>query len=168
MPTRDSTTRGFARAAGLMQGRIRTATQSRGFAVSRLLTHWEEVAGAEIAAVCRPVEVSYGRQNMGATLCLLTTGAQAPMLEMQKERIVERVNACYGYRAITRIRITQTAGTGFSEGRAQFGRARASHPEPPRTPLPEAAEAARDVTDPGLRDALERLGTAVMTRRPPR
>ena len=166
MPRRDSTTRGFARAAGLMQARIRAASQSRGFAVSRLLTHWEEVVGPEIAALCRPVEVSYGRQGLGATLCLLTTGAQAPMLEMQKTRIAERVNACYGYRAITRIRITQTARTGFAEGRATFADAPARPAPAPDVPAAPAVAAAREVRDEGLRAALERLGTRVLTRRP--
>jgi hypothetical protein len=43
------------------------------------------------------------------------------MLEMQKEILRARVNACYGYNAIARIRITQTAPTGFAEGQAAFG-----------------------------------------------
>ena len=35
----------------------------------------------------------YGKGGMGATLTLLTTGPMAPMVEMQKERLRERVNA---------------------------------------------------------------------------
>jgi hypothetical protein len=31
-----------------------------------------------------------------------------------------RVNACYGYITIARIRITQTAATGFAEGQMAF------------------------------------------------
>lgn len=165
-PRRSTTTRGFARASGLLQDRIRAASQSRGFAVSRLLTHWTEVVGPDIAAVARPVEISYGRGGMGATLVLLTTGAQAPMLEMQKGRIEEKVNACYGYRAISRIRITQTASTGFAEGQAAFTAAPASGPP---VPAPEIVQAARQtaggVNDEGLRLALEALATNVLTKR---
>jgi hypothetical protein len=40
-------------------------------------------------------------------LVILTTGAQAQMLEMQLPQLREKVNACYGYNAISRIRITQ-------------------------------------------------------------
>ena len=153
--------RGFERAGALASGRIRTASETRGFAVSRLLTHWAEVVGPEIARVARPVEVNYGR-GFGATLTLLTTGAEAPMLEMQKDTIRERVNACYGYAAIQKVRITQTAATGFSEGRAVFDAA------PKQTPVerpvePEAAKAARSVGDDDLRAALERLGTNVLS-----
>ncbi|MBT26349.1 MAG: RNA-binding protein, partial [Rhodobacteraceae bacterium] len=109
MAARYSTTKGFARTSALLQSRIRKAGESRGFAVTRLLTHWPEVVGEDIAAIARPVDVKYGRSGgFGATLTLLTTGAQAPMLEMQKDQIRQKVNGVYGYNAIARIRITQT------------------------------------------------------------
>ena len=44
----------------------------------------------------------------------------APMVEMQKEKLREKVNAVYGYAAISRILLTQTASTGFAEGQAEF------------------------------------------------
>ena len=159
-PTRRK--RGFQRAAALVAGRVRAAGETRGFAVSRLLTHWAEVAGPDIARVCRPVDVSYGR-SFGATLTLLTTGAEAPMLEMQKETLRERVNACYGYAAIQKIRITQTAATGFAEGRASFEPAPKTTPGP--APItPRAVEAADGVADSDLRAALERLGANVISK----
>ena len=111
-----------------MQADIRKATEKRGFAETRLLTHWAEVAGPDIAAIARPVEVSFARDGIGATLVLLTTGPQAPMLEMQKDAIRARVNSCYGYNAISRVRITQTAPTGFAEGQAVFTAAPKSEP----------------------------------------
>lgn len=153
--------RGFERAGALASQRIRAAGEARGFAVSRLLTHWAEIVGPDIAGSARPVEVSYGR-GFGATLTLLTTGAQAPMLEMQKDVIRERVNSCYGYAAIQKIRITQTAATGFAEGRAEFAPAPKKHPE--LAPVTgEARAAASDVKDNGLREALERLGANVLS-----
>jgi len=87
MAARPSTTRGFKRTASVLSDQIRRAGESRGFAVSRLLTHWAEIAGADIAGIARPVNISYGRGGMGATLTVLTTGPQAPMLEMQKDKI---------------------------------------------------------------------------------
>ncbi|GGL54345.1 DUF721 domain-containing protein [Wenxinia marina] len=160
---RETTTYGFAAASRLLEGRVRKASESRGFAESRLLTHWAEIVGEATAAICRPVEVSYARGGMGATLTLLTTGAQAPMLEMQLPQLQEKVNACYGYRAIARIRITQTAPTGFAEGQARFARAA---PPPPPLPdrSPEAAELTGHVTDTQLRLALEALGTKVLRK----
>lgn len=166
-PRRTSTTKGFARASALMQSRIRKVSEGRGFAVSRLLTHWAEVVGPDIAAKARPVEISYGRGGMGATLILLTTGAEAPMLEMQKPVILEKVNACYGYRAVARIHITQTAATGFDAGRAAFAAPRGeTAPPPPDPAVTEAAErAASGVASDELRLALEALASNVLTKR---
>lgn len=152
--------RGPERAANLLSARIRSASEKRGFAVTRLLTHWAEIAGDEIAAAARPVEISYGR-GFGATLTLLCPGARAPIVEMQKETLRERVNACYGYNAIACIRITQTSATGFADAPAAFEHA-------PRTTPPEVAEkagrAVGGVSDTGLRDALETLGRHVLAR----
>jgi hypothetical protein len=151
--------RGPERAGALLATRIRAAGESRGFAVSRLLTHWTEIAGEEIARVTEPVEVTYGK-GFGATLTLLVSGAHAPMIEMQKERLREKVNACYGYNAISRIRLTQTARSGFAEPQAAF-----AHPTP--APSPEVAEAAHrtvdGVADDSLRAALEALGRNILS-----
>ena len=159
--------RGFEATAGLIRDRIRAAGASRGFAVTRLLTHWPEIVGAEVARVARPVKVGYRRDGLGATLTVLTTGAQAPMLEMQKETIRERVNACYGYAAIAKVLITQTAPSGFAEGQVAFDHA----PPAPREPDPavtrRAAEVVADVGDSGLRAALETLGRNVLARSRP-
>lgn len=156
--------RGFEPAGGLLREHIRIAGESRGFAVSRLLTHWAEVVGEEIAAMSRPVRIGYGKGSFGATLTLLTTGAQAPILQMRLPQIRDRVNACYGYNAISRVAITQTAPAGFAEAGAPF-----AHRDPaPATPAPEvvtrASAAAGGVTDPGLRAALEALGQNVLSR----
>ncbi|WP_375687778.1 DUF721 domain-containing protein [Pseudooceanicola sp. LIPI14-2-Ac024] len=165
MNRRSTTTYGFKRTASLLEGRIRRAGESRGFAVTRLLTHWDEIAGPELAQMARPVDVKYGRQNFGATLTLLTDGARAPLVEMQKEQLRQKVNAAYGYNAIARIRITQTASTGFAEGQVAF-----STPKTPGPKTPDAATqaAARDVAggvgDDGLRAALEALGQNVLGR----
>lgn len=165
MAPRKSTTRGFKRTASVLSGEIRRAGESRGFAVSRLLTHWAEIAGEEIAAIAQPVKVGYGRSGLGATLTVLTTGAQAPMLEMQKETLRQRVNTVYGYNAISRVHITQTAPTGFAEGQAQFAhkpkaKERVIAPEI----VADAARTAADVESKELRAALERLGRNVLSK----
>lgn len=164
MAERRSTTKGFKRTASLLGDRIRRAGESRGFAVSRLLTHWPEVVGPDIARIARPVKVSHARGSMGATLTVLTTGAHAPMLEMQKEQIRAKVNAVYGYNAISRLRLTQTAPTGFDNADARSP----DSPAPAARPSPDVVNAARDaaqpVRDDGLRAALERLGQNVLTK----
>ena len=166
MTQRKATTRGFTRTSSLLQKRIRRASESRGFSESRLLTHWAEIAGADIAKIARPVNVSYGRQGLGASLTVLTTGAQAPILEMQKEKLREKVNAVYGYNAISRIRITQTAPTGFAEGQVNFDHRTENETSVTSDPAihEKAEQLAAPVGDTSLRSALEALGRNVLSK----
>lgn len=163
---RRASTKGFARTSSLLTQRIRKASETRGFAQSRLLTHWEEVAGADMAAITRPVEVGYGRQGFGATLTVLTVGAHAPMVEMQKEKLRARVNAIYGYNAISRIRITQTSPTGFAEGRPDFQHRKpdASAAETPAHIRRAAADVTETIQSESLRAALEKLAQNVLSK----
>ena len=158
--------RGFEPAFGLMKDAVRAAGETRGFAVARLLTHWSEVAGADLAAKTQPVKIGYGKGGMGATLTLLVRSSEAPMVQMALPALKDRVNAVYGYAAIRHIQLTQTAPTGFAEGQAVFGAA------PPKVKAQQdpavqarAAEAATGVADPGLRTALEQLAQNILTRR---
>lgn len=164
-PTRSiRRTRGFEPAAGLLRGQIKAASEARGFSDSRVLTHWAEIVGEEIARIARPVKISYRRDAFGASLTLLTTGAAAPILEMQKPKILERVNACFGYSAISRIVITQTASTGFAEGQVAFATAPVAAAKPDPVVVQKATEAAAPVRDETLRHALEALGQNILTR----
>ena len=165
MPPRRTSTKGFQRTDSLLSAKIRKASESRGFAQSRLLTQWAEIVGQDISAISRPVEVSYGRGGMGATLTLLTTGANAPMLEMQKEQLRAKVNAVYGYNAIARVRVTQTAATGFAEGQVAFdAHPKAASPVIDPALRKRAAETASPVGDESLRDALARLGENIFNK----
>jgi hypothetical protein len=157
--------RGFSAMAGLIKTPVKTAGEKRGFAVMRLLTHWAEIVGPEIAGIATPVKVGYARDGFGATLTVLATGANAPMLQMQLPQIREKVNACYGYSAISRVVITQTAPVGFHEGQAAFDAGNS----PARPPVTEAvrqasASLASGVEDDGLRAALDQLAQHVLSR----
>jgi hypothetical protein len=157
--------RGFETAGALLAGALKAPAEKRGFGEAKLLTHWPEIVGEDVAAIARPVKITYGR-GFGGTLVLLTTGANAPVLDMQKDRIMERVNATCGYRAVAHVHITQTAPTGFAEGQVSF-----QHRAPktaPRAPDPaaivEARRMAAPVADAGLRAALEALAQNVLSK----
>ncbi|MFN6977972.1 MAG: DUF721 domain-containing protein, partial [Gemmobacter sp.] len=154
--------RGFEPAGRLVQGRIQKVGEKRGFAAARVLTHWDEIAGAELAAITRPVKVGYGRESFGATLTILVAPAHAPLVDMARERLRARVNAAYGYNAIGRIVITQTSAHGFAEAQAAFAPAKAAAPRRAPEPVPPAVDG---VCDEGLRAALERLARNVAARR---
>ncbi|WP_041527412.1 DUF721 domain-containing protein [Paracoccus aminophilus] len=158
--------RGFEAAASLVAQPVRAVGESRGFAVVRLLTNWAEVVGPETAARTRPVRIAHGR-GFGATLTLLVSGAHAPLIEMELPRIRDKVNACYGFNAVSKIVLTQTAPTGFSEGQAQFVPAPRKRAETPPTveQLDAAASVAQGFSDPGLAAAMRQLALNTLSRR---
>lgn len=158
--------RKFTQAGALLTQRVRGAGAKRGFAETRLLTRWGEICGTELAAIARPLKVSYARDGMGATLILACEGARAPEVQMQAETIRERVNACYGYNAISRVRITQEDSAGFAEAQKAFTGATAPAAEAPPDPAltRAASERVAGVGDEGLRRALETLGRNVLAR----
>lgn len=161
---RRKTGRGFTHAAGLMSQQMRKVTATRGFSQARLLTHWEEVVGVTLAAMTRPSKVSFAKEGLGATLTIFANGANAPEVQMQVQDIRARVNACYGYNAISRVRIVQTdmAGLGFGEDPAAFAH---DAPAPELSDVEREALGLDNVKDDGLRVALLALSKSVLTRR---
>ena len=158
------TARGFLQTGGILSKQIRSASEKRGFSETRLLTHWADIAGEAIAKIARPVKIGYTRKGLGATLTLLTTGANAPMVQMQLPQIKDRVNATYGYAAISRIHVTQTSPTGFAEPQAGF-----THDKPQKRPISAdqkqaLATSLSDVSDDGLKSALAALGENILTK----
>ena len=160
-------TRGFRKTAALVSDQVRQAGETRGFSETRLLTHWRDIAGADLAAKARPVDVSFAKGGMGGTLTLLTTGSFAPLLQAQLPQLQTRVNAAYGYAAIARIRITQTAPVGFSDGAVAFDPAPVQTDQQ-RPPSPQAQASAQEtavaVHDSSLRKALTQLGSHVFEK----
>ncbi len=159
--------RGFVQTGGLLSGRVQKVSEKRGFTQVKLLTQWVEIVGETVAEMARPVKVSYSKSGIGATLTVLTQGAQAPELQMMLPQIQEKVNACYGYNAISRITITQTADFGFGEAQAEFTPKPAAT-QSEQTLTRQQSEAVRKnvspIADSGLRDALEQLGQNILKR----
>lgn len=159
--------RGFRSAAETARLRLSEAAAGHGFAEPEVLIRWPEVVGEQLSALCVPVKVSYPRaQGLGATLVVRTEGARAPEVEHLGPRIIERVNQFYGYRAIARLKVTQTTGAGgFAEEPARFtGRPNAAPAEPGAADTARAAELTRDIQNEALRAALTRMGAHVLAR----
>ena len=79
----------------------------------KLLGHWSEIAGPELALRSRPLRVKWGRRpHWGeapapGTLVIACDGGTALTLQHQSEQVIERVNATFGWRAIGKIAIEQ-------------------------------------------------------------
>ena len=159
--------RGFASASSFATEPMRSAATKRGIAEMRLLTRWPDIVGPRLARLTRPLRVKYDRSGagLGGVLILAVEGPRASEVEYETGRIIEQVNAYYGYRAIVDVRLTQ-AEIARPETKAARRRRQAADPDG----LPDAkkralAELTQPIGDDALRDALNRLGANVMSRK---
>lgn len=155
---------GFKKASVLLKKNIQKASESRGFAQSRVLTHWSEIVGEEISSVSIPTKVSYKNDGLGATLTILTSGSSGPILEMQKEFIRTKINAVYGYNAVQKIKITQSSPLALIR-KNENPKSVISKKNEPKVEISTSLEkAVNEIDDKNLRQALEELAINVFTK----
>src|SRR6202162_540518 len=151
--------RGRMRAGGrgLPRG-ARRALGKRGLGEAQLLEKWPAVVGEALARETLPVKLSFapggGRKN--GVLKLRVTSAAALSVQHREPQILERINGFFGYGAVARLALVQ--GPVLQKASAARRSAR------PLTPQETAALADQvsQVSDPGLKSALQRLGAAIL------
>ena len=155
---------GFKKASVLLKKNIQKVSESRGFAQSRVLTHWSEIVGEEISSVSIPTKVSYKTDSLGATLTILTSGSSGPVLEMQKEFIRTKINAVYGYNAVQKIKITQSSPLALIR-KNENPQSVISKKNKRKVEISTSLEkAVNEIDDKNLRQALEELAINVFTK----
>jgi hypothetical protein len=144
------------------------AARARGFATTAILSEWATIVGAELAQFTMPDRVVWprrreeaeeptaekGRRGEGAVLVLRVEGPRAIEVQHRSGQILERVNAYFGYRAVSEMRILQAPVTRKP--------ARPPSSDPPLNP--EALPPSAAIEDEALRGALLRLGSATKAR----
>lgn len=133
----------------------------RGFAQAAIVTDWPAIAGPALATRSLPMRVQYpaGSRAEGTLQLRVADGAMAMQVAHLEPLILERINAYFGYKAVARIAIFQGPIPRRPESRAVFT-ARLGPEEEAR--LKSMLD---EVTDTGLRDALEQLGRSVLSKR---
>jgi hypothetical protein len=82
-----------------------TALARAGFADPTLVLRWEEIAGADIARIARPIRLS--ESASGGVLTLKAEPAASLFLQHQTRMLCDRINAYLGRAAIARLRFVQ-------------------------------------------------------------
>lgn len=143
--------------ADLVRRTLADTFARQGFASTELVTHWNDIVGAEIAAHCEPMRIKWPRGGdmeapEPATLILRVEGPVAIEIQHLAPVILERVNRFFGWRAVGRLALRQ----------APLARRAAPPVRPPPDPeLTARLAATLDVADEDLRNALARLGAAI-------
>jgi len=78
-----------------------------GFRDPSLILRWEEIAGAEVARLARPIKLSDG--PTGGTLTLKAEPGASLFLQHETRALCERINAYLGRAAVSRLRFVQGA-----------------------------------------------------------
>ena len=153
----------------------RKAFEKFGFAAAAVLTDWREIVGPEIAACTAPERLRWPKPaegdtqsppgpRSGATLLLRVEPARALDVQYKTAQIVERINAYFGYRAVTEIRLIQAPLAVARANQIPARRPMSAAPVPGAKAVLKAALGkveAGGIEDADLRRALERLGSAV-------
>ena len=102
---------GLATLAPEIRAITKKALGARGFAGSDILEFWEDIVGADLARGVAPQKLTIEKDNRthGTLVVKSAGGAFAMLFEHQKERVMQRINAFFGYPAVSRIKIVQGA-----------------------------------------------------------
>lgn len=144
------------RLSTMIEPMVAPSANERGFAISRLISHWHDIVG-DTAAWCRPADIQFprGSRNNG-TLKLQIASGRGPQAQAMSAQIIDQVNAAFGYQAVGRIALVQNLP-----------------PSTPKTPPKKPAtisdapdiwtldEKLKHIKSPELRAALRRLGGPV-------
>jgi hypothetical protein len=162
--------RGGLKALGAHVGQlIGPLARRRGTATARLAAEWPTIVGAEIARQSFPERLAGGsgrvapgnvrmrqKTSGGGTLRLRVDGPLALELQHMAPQLMERINGYFGYTAVSRLQIVQ--------GPLPFR-------PPVARPVPRLLDRSRSralqekvapIGDSALRQALERLGKAIL------
>ncbi|MGJ3265076.1 MAG: DUF721 domain-containing protein [Salinarimonas sp.] len=149
--------------AELVEGAMSEALARQGFASADIVSAWPDIAGEPLATHSQPVKLDWPKRARPepeappppATLVVRVESAFALDAQHLAPLLIERINALYGWACVGRIVLKQ-------------GPVRRPPPRrPPPRPLAREEEAAiagatGAVDDDALRDALARLGRAVV------
>jgi hypothetical protein len=157
---------GVKAVGSFLPGLTRKAFEKYGFSTATLLTDWATIVGRDLAVCTAPERLKWpraversdedaGNGRPGATLVLRVDGGRSLDVQHNARQVIERINAYFGYAAIAELRIVQ-APIGVD--------GQPPRPAPRASARPLTTEVAH-IADPGLRDALARLGAEVKAGR---
>ena len=136
---------------------IAPSAKARGFAIGRIVSHWHDIVG-DVSSWCRPDAVSFPRDSRtDGTLRLQIASGRGPQAQAMSDIIIDRVNANFGYRAISRISLVQTLSTPVQPASPTLGPQLNQN----RHDIWALDDKLKDVKSAELRAALRRLGRPI-------
>ena len=155
------------RLAELVNSALDPLIAKQGFGETALLTQWEAIVGARLAAICEPTRLNWPPRpkkpavdapGQAATLMLRVEPGFGLDVQHLSGALIDRVNTHLGWRCVARVAIRQEPLRRFAQKRR-----RESQRDPALRARAEAAT--QGITDEALRRALTKLGERTLGRR---
>ena len=142
------------------------ALRKRGLATAGIITDWSQIVGPFLAQATAPEKLMPGKavpdggREAGVLHLRVGSTALAPEIAHLSPQIIEKVNSYFGYRAVARLHILHAPVASMND----------PVKKPPRRDAPEPLKEAirvetAQIDDATLREALQRLGEAIATRK---
>jgi hypothetical protein len=131
--------------------------------LGRLVTHWADIVGADLADKAQPVKLRY-RKIPGQTapevgLDIACSSAEATLLHYRKDLILERINQIFGERLVSSIRFVAVAANQTTTNRVFTRKKKTLSPED----RAELSNILDKIDDPALKQRLEALGMSILS-----
>lgn len=100
---------GLGRLTKEVKNIIRPVLGARGFSGVDILENWVEILGPDLSQGVVPLKLTFSKDSRthGTLHVKSAGGAFAMLFEHQKARVIQRINAYFGYPAVSQIRIEQ-------------------------------------------------------------
>ncbi len=84
----------------------------KGFVEIDILTDWDKIVGAELAAYAFPQSIDFkrGEKTGGTLLVAVASGAFALELQHREKAVISKINTYFGYNAVSGMKIIQNSG----------------------------------------------------------
>ncbi|MEM1039748.1 MAG: DciA family protein [Pseudomonadota bacterium] len=134
-----------------------------------LLAVWPEIVGFDKAAICRPQKVKWAKRASQegayepATLVIRCEPAASLFLQHDTDTILKRVNAFFGFEAVSRVEVVQGTVRDLPSDKKTKAK-RSSEQRKSAETNTHLRETLDAVEDPDLRRALKKMGAGVFSK----
>jgi hypothetical protein len=131
-------------------------------ALGRIVKAWDQIVGEDMATKAQPVKINYRKRERSkkaqASLDIAVSSADATLLHYQKDLILERINQVFGEQWVSAIRFVHMPANNAAPKLGQ--RLKPLSPAEKKS----LSELLLNIADPDIRERLEGLGTAVISK----
>jgi hypothetical protein len=152
---------GLRRLNTIVPAVTRDTLSRRGFLQGEVVARWRDIVGPNLADHTVPERLAFPRGDRhGANLVIRVAPGLAPELQHSSPRVIERINAYFGYGAVASLKLIQAPVPPPVVSQRRQRRSLN------RTEVKAVRDEVAGTRDPDLRRALERLGCSLKAAKP--